>query len=113
MVNIPFYEYECPKCGVFETRENMLDNRLKECPTCGREIRMLFHPAPFIMKGQVQPNRVRGESGQLGHRVSETDASNIDTFSHQRSDSKGRAKASPTRPGPKTMVKMAKDAERS
>ena len=110
---MPFYDYECPGCGVFEMRENMQADRLKTCPTCGREIRMLFHPNPFIMKGQVQPDRVRSASGQLGQRVSQTDASNIDTFSRQRSDSKGRAKMSPTRPGPATKVKMAKDAEPS
>ena len=79
----------------------MNDDRLKECPTCGREIRMLFHPAPFIMKGSMKVDRVKGASGQLGQRVSETDRSNIDAYSPQRANSKGHAKATPTRPKPR------------
>jgi len=94
---MPFYEYECPNCGVFEIRQNMNDERLKECPTCGREIQMLFQPTAFIMKGQVQPAMVRSASGQLGQRVSETDRSNIDVHSPQLATSKGRPKATPTR----------------
>ncbi len=112
-----FYDYECPKCGVFEMRENMLDDRLKNCPTCGAEVNQLFHATPAIFKGtgffttdNKGDSRVRGASGQLGQRASEIDSSNMDTFSRQRSDSKGRAKATPTRPGPKTMEKMARDA---
>ena len=115
-----FYGYECPECGVFENRENMQDERLKHCPTCGRKVVQLFTAAPAIFKGSgfyttdsKGDTRVRGASGQLGQKASEIDASNIDTFSHQRSDSKGRAKATPTRPGPQTMEKMARDAEPS
>jgi len=62
---------------------------------------MLFHPAPFIMKGSMKVGRVRGASGQLGQRVSETDRSNIDAYSPQRTDSKERPKATPTRPRPR------------
>ena len=82
----------------------MNDDRLKECPTCGKEIRKLFQPTAFIMRGSMKVGRVRGTSGQLGQRVSETDIGNIDTHSPQRVDSKGRAKATPTRPRPLGMV---------
>uniref|UniRef100_A0A6M3M8B5 Putative regulatory protein FmdB zinc ribbon domain-containing protein n=1 Tax=viral metagenome TaxID=1070528 RepID=A0A6M3M8B5_9ZZZZ len=114
------YDYECPKCGVFESRENMLDERLKQCPTCGEKLVQLFTAAPAIFKGSgffttdnKKDSRVRGASGQLGQKASEIDSSNMDTFSRQRSDSKGHAKVTPTRPGPKTMEKMARDAEPS
>jgi len=97
---MPFYDYECPKCGPFGIRRSIKDDSLKECPVCGSELRMLFHPTPFIMKGDMKVGRVRGTSGQLGQRVSETDRDNIDTYSPQRATSKGRPKATPTRPKP-------------
>jgi len=115
-----FYDYECPKCGVFEARQTMEEDRFKQCPVCGEAVVQLFSPTPAIFKGSgffttdnKKDSRVRGASGQLGQKASEIDSSNIDTFSRQRSDSKGRAKATPTRPGPKTMEKMARDAEPS
>ncbi len=115
-----FYDYECPKCGVFENRESMQDERLKECPTCGREVVQLFTAAPAIFRGEgfyttdsKKDSRVMGASGQLGQRASEIDSSNMDSFSRQKSDSKGRAKATPTRPGPQTVEKIARDAEPS
>jgi len=115
-----FYDYECPKCGVFEMKQGMQDERLKECPTCGRKVVQIFSPTSVIYKGSgffatdnKGDTRVRSASGQLGQKASEIDKGNIDTLSHQRSDSKGRAKATPTRPGPATVEKMARDAERS
>ncbi|HDZ50133.1 hypothetical protein LCGC14_1290140 [marine sediment metagenome] len=115
-----YYDYECPECGVFEVRQGMHDERIKKCDTCGRKVVQLFSSPPIIFKGSgfyttdnKKDSRVKGASGLLGQRASEIDTGNIDTFSHQRSDSKGRAKATPTRPGPKTMAKMAKDAEPS
>lgn len=92
---MPIYEYECSNCGIFEVRQSIKDSPLKECPTCGEEVRMLFHPASF--RGHAKPDRVRGSSGQLGQRVSDTDISNIDTYSPQRADSKGHPKVTPTR----------------
>jgi len=114
------YEYECPNCGVFEIRRSIKADPLKKCPKCGSEIRQLFSPPSAIYRGsgffttdKKGDTRVRSASGQLGQRASEIDSSNMDSFSRQRSDSKGRAKATPTRPGPKTMEKMARDAEPS
>lgn len=98
---MPFYEYECPKCGPFEVRRSINDDPLKECPVCGSELQMLFHPTSFIMRGSMKVGRVRGASGQLGQRVNETDRSNIDAHSPQKADSKGHAKATPTRPKPR------------
>jgi putative FmdB family regulatory protein len=41
---MPTYEYECKDCGhVFEAVQSMIDDPLKECPRCGREIRRLIH----------------------------------------------------------------------
>jgi putative FmdB family regulatory protein len=50
---MPTYEYECPKCGVFDVFQNMTDERLKTCPTCrSRRIkRLLGRGAGIIFKG--------------------------------------------------------------
>ena len=111
------YDYECPKCGVFEIRQRIQDERLKKCPTCGDDVVRIFSATPAIYKGSgffatdnKGDTRVRSASGQLGQRASEIDTDNINTFSHQRSNHKGQAKMTPTRPGPRTMERMARDA---
>ena len=49
---MPTYEYECPQCGVFEFVQGMRDERLKQCPTCGRKVRRLLGTgAGVIFKG--------------------------------------------------------------
>lgn len=50
---MPTYEYECPKCGVFEVFQNMTDERLKTCKICHRRKvkRLLGSGAGIIFKG--------------------------------------------------------------
>ena len=39
---MPTYDYECPKCGVFEYFQSMKDEPLKKCPECGSNVRRLI-----------------------------------------------------------------------
>jgi len=39
---MPTYEYRCPTCGVFETRQHITEDPLKECPTCGEPVKRLI-----------------------------------------------------------------------
>ena len=49
---MPTYEYECPRCGVFEVVQSMKDERLKCCPTCKRKVtRLIGTGAGVIFKG--------------------------------------------------------------
>ena len=49
---MPTYDYECPRCGVFEVVQGMRDERLKKCPSCGRAVkRLLGTGAGVIFKG--------------------------------------------------------------
>ena len=107
---MPLYEYECPECGLFELRRSFADETLKNCPTCGEGIRQILHPAGLVFKGpgfystdNKGDTRVRGESGQLGQLVSETDLNNIDDHSPQKSDPSGKPRTTPTRPGPRSI----------
>lgn len=38
---MPTYEYECPRCGVFEEYHSITAPALKRCPTCGSKLRRL------------------------------------------------------------------------
>ena len=48
---MPLYEYQCPKCGVFELIRKFSDEALTACPTCGRKIRKLASAPAFHLKG--------------------------------------------------------------
>jgi putative FmdB family regulatory protein len=41
-MNMPIYEYECASCGVFEQKQSIKEDALKECPTCKGEVRRLI-----------------------------------------------------------------------
>ncbi len=48
---MPIYEYECPKCGVFEAMQKITDPPLKRCPTCKSRVRKLVSLSSFQLKG--------------------------------------------------------------
>jgi len=45
------YEYQCPKCGVFELIRKFSDEPVTVCPTCGSEIQKLASAPAFHLKG--------------------------------------------------------------
>jgi len=49
---MPTYEYVCQSCGRHvEVYQRFNDEPLKVCPTCGGELRKVFHPAGILFKG--------------------------------------------------------------
>ena len=49
---MPTYEYVCQSCGRHvEVYQRFNDDPLKVCPTCGGELRKVFHPAGILFKG--------------------------------------------------------------
>ena len=48
---MPLYEYQCPKCGVFELIRKFSDEPVTICPTCGSEIQKLASAPAFHLKG--------------------------------------------------------------
>lgn len=48
---MPVYEYECPKCGVFEFTQSITSEPLTKCPTCKRKVKRLISLNNFILKG--------------------------------------------------------------
>ena len=48
---MPLYEYQCPKCGVFELIRKFSDEPLTACPTCGCEVQKLASAPAIQFKG--------------------------------------------------------------
>jgi putative FmdB family regulatory protein len=48
---LPIYEYECPRCGVFEVMQKITDEPLQQCPRCKRKVKKLISESSFQLKG--------------------------------------------------------------
>jgi putative FmdB family regulatory protein len=48
---MPIYEYQCDRCGRFETMQRITDDPLKKCPTCKRRVHKLISNTSFQLKG--------------------------------------------------------------
>lgn len=48
---MPLYEYQCPRCGRFETIRKFSDSPLAACPTCGGEVQKLLSAPAIQFKG--------------------------------------------------------------
>jgi len=49
---MPIYEYQCKNCGVFEVTQRIVEDPLKECPTCkGTDLHRLISHTSFVLKG--------------------------------------------------------------
>lgn len=93
---MPVYEYECPKCGVFEFTQSITSKPLSKCPTCHRKVKRLISLNNFILKGSgwyVTDYARKGNGGSNGksyhpkEEKSETKGSSSDS-------SKGKSESS-------------------
>ncbi len=49
---MPTYEYACKSCGRhIEVVQRISDEHLSVCPSCGGQLRKVFHPAGILLKG--------------------------------------------------------------
>jgi putative FmdB family regulatory protein len=52
MSEMPTYEYECEKCGIFEKFQNIKEDPIEKCPECGGPVKRLIGAgAGVIFKG--------------------------------------------------------------
>jgi len=51
VANVPLYEYECPKDGIFERMQRFSDPPLATCPTCGGPVEKLLSAPAIQFKG--------------------------------------------------------------
>jgi putative FmdB family regulatory protein len=50
-LDLPLYEYQCPKCGRFELIRKFSDETVTKCPTCGSEVQKLLSAPAIQFKG--------------------------------------------------------------
>jgi len=48
---MPIYEYECPRCGVFDVMQKITEKPLRKCPTCKAKVTKLLSNTSFQLKG--------------------------------------------------------------
>ena len=48
---MPIYEYQCPKCGVFEVTQRITESPLRKCPTCKAKVERILSRSSFVLKG--------------------------------------------------------------
>ncbi len=48
---MPIYEYDCPKCGRFDTLQKMSDKPLRTHDVCGSKVHKVMSASAFAFKG--------------------------------------------------------------
>jgi putative FmdB family regulatory protein len=91
---MPIYEYQCHKCGTFETTQRITEKPLAKCPTCKGKVRKLISNTSFQLKGTgwyITDYARKGKSDD-----GKSDSSKSDGASKSTSESKSESKKSDT-----------------
>jgi putative FmdB family regulatory protein len=86
---MPIYEYNCQKCGTFETTQKITDKPLAKCPTCKGKVKKLISNTSFQLKGTgwyVTDYARKGKSNGEGN-------GSKSSSSESKSESKGESKS--------------------
>ena len=86
---MPTYEYECTNGHQFEVEQRITEDPLKQCTSCGAEVRRLISATHFILKGGGWYSDGYGSSG--GNSSDRTSSSES---SSESSDSKSSESSS-------------------
>lgn len=82
---MPIYEYQCQKCGPFETTQRITDKPLRKCPTCKGKVKKLISNTSFQLKGTgwyvtdyarkgKEGGAVKGENGSKSSSETKTES---------------------------------------
>jgi putative FmdB family regulatory protein len=99
---MPIYEYQCQKCGTFETTQRITDKPLVKCPTCKGKIKKLISNTSFQLKGTgwyVTDYARKGQNGDAksgngSKSSSEPKSESSSTKDKSPAESKGESKKS-------------------
>jgi putative FmdB family regulatory protein len=101
---MPIYEYDCQKCGTFETTQKITEKPLSKCPTCRGKVKKLISNTSFQLKGTgwyVTDYARKGKSNGDGNG---SKSSSTESKSESKGDSKSESspskseKSSPSTP---------------
>ena len=81
---MPIYEYQCPKCGTFETTQRITDAPLRKCPTCKSKVDRIISHTSFVLKGS---GWYVTDYGRSGKSKSDSDSTSNGTSASSSADS--------------------------
>lgn len=99
-MDVPTYEYECPKCPrVFEVKQRITEPALGVCERCGGPVHRLLSATPFILKGggwyvTDYPSEARKQASK-----SETTSSDAAPAASSPAAEKSSTASAPSSPG--------------
>jgi putative FmdB family regulatory protein len=91
---MPIYEYDCQKCGTFETTQKITEKPLSKCPTCRGKVKKLISNTSFQLKGTgwyVTDYARKGKSNGDGNG---SKSSSTESKSESKGDSKSESSPS-------------------
>jgi putative FmdB family regulatory protein len=91
---MPIYEYNCQKCGTFETTQKITEKPLSKCPTCKGKVKKLISNTSFQLKGTgwyVTDYARKGKSNGDGNG---SKSSSSESKSEPKGDSKSESSPS-------------------
>ena len=101
---MPIYEYNCQKCGTFETTQKITEKPLSKCPTCKGKVKKLISNTSFQLKGTGWYVTDYARKGQSNGDGNGSKSSSAESKSESKGDSKSESspskseKSSPSTP---------------
>ena len=101
---MPIYEYDCQKCGTFETTQKITEKPLSKCPTCKGKVKKLISNTSFQLKGTGWYVTDYARKGQSNGDGNGSKSSSAESKSESKGDSKSESspskseKSSPSAP---------------
>jgi putative FmdB family regulatory protein len=91
---MPIYEYDCQKCGTFETTQKITDKPLAKCPTCKGKVKKLISNTSFQLKGTGWYVTDYARKGKPNGDGNGTKTAPAESKSESKSDSKSESSPS-------------------
>jgi len=91
---MPIYEYDCQKCGTFETTQKITDKPLAKCPTCKGKVKKLISNTSFQLKGTGWYVTDYARKGQSNGDGNGSKSSSAESKSESKGDSKSESSPS-------------------
>ena len=91
---MPIYEYDCQKCGTFETTQKITEKPLSKCPTCKGKVKKLISNTSFQLKGTGWYVTDYARKGQSNGDGNGSKSSSAESKSESKGDSKSESSSS-------------------
>ena len=91
---MPIYEYDCQKCGTFETTQKITEKPLSKCPTCRGKVKKLISNTSFQLKGTGWYVTDYARKGQSNGDGNGSKSSSAESKTESKGDSKSESSPS-------------------